>query len=462
MEPVRKRLLIVVSSFDPAINPDMHRARMLCHELPKLGWDVEILTPNSDFQRRSSIDPDSAVLFEPRIAVHRVAPWQKWLFRLLGMESPGWRAWWPMFRAGSKLLRTDRFDLVYFSTTQFSLFCLGPPWRRLFHVPYVLDFQDPWYLRAPKHVTTERSLKRRLTSWLAKPLQRFAIGEARALVAVSPRYLDDLQDLYRGQPFPWLAPGGCEAIPFAGSLADVEATRGTLDAQPSARRANPPPSLGHGGKLEIVYVGAGSVTRLRGWEALCEAALIVRDRHPRLYERFRIRLFGTTGKPTDPGAGLLERTAQTAGLDGLVEEFPEQVSYFHSLELAARAAGLLILGVDDAAYTPSKLFSYLLFDQPVLAVCHARSPAAEFLRSHPQLGHLIDFDSERPPSQNRCADSLQNFMQDVLEGRTYHRADELQDHLAPAMARRHAELFNRCLSNGREPNLRELSTQGTV
>ena len=35
-------------------------------------------------------------------------------------------------------------DLIFFSTTQFDAFSLGPTWKRKFGVPYVLDYHDPW------------------------------------------------------------------------------------------------------------------------------------------------------------------------------------------------------------------------------------------------------------------------------------------------------------------------------
>ena len=54
-----KRLLLVTSSYNPATIADMHRARMLAWELPKLGWEVEVLAPGTAFQHPSCLDAPS-------------------------------------------------------------------------------------------------------------------------------------------------------------------------------------------------------------------------------------------------------------------------------------------------------------------------------------------------------------------------------------------------------------------
>ena len=444
MSAHRKRVLIVVGGFCPAMLPDMQRARILCHELPALGWDVEILTPDASFQRAWYISPGDAVFFDADTPVHRAGKWMSSLFQAARISSIGWRSFWPMFRLGSGLLKTQRFDLVYFSTTQFLLFCLGPIWRLMYGVPYVLDFQDPWYIRKYKHLTSTASWKSKLGRWLAPSLQRLAVGSADAIVAVSSNYLDELRAIYQGSVFRWLAADRQAVVPFAGSIVDIQSMRRALANGSHLSHAADPRPAPSGARLELVYVGAGGITRLKAWEALCQATSAVRSHNPQLIDRIQFRFYGTTSDPTAKDAGLLERTANALGLPEIVAEKAAQVSYFQSLELAHASAGLVVLGVDDAKYTPSKLFSYLLFDQPVLAVCHARSPAADFLRAHPSLAHLICFDPEVPGEPMQAAQALEAYLQEVLAGKKNSRAEEIADHLAPAMAEVHAELFERC------------------
>src|SRR6185437_14797266 len=59
----RRRVLIVTSSYAPAMIADMHRARHLAWELPTLGWAVDILAPSASLQAPSYLDHDSSEFF---------------------------------------------------------------------------------------------------------------------------------------------------------------------------------------------------------------------------------------------------------------------------------------------------------------------------------------------------------------------------------------------------------------
>src|SRR5262249_49435766 len=136
---VPRRVLIVTSSYAPAMIADMHRARHLAWELPKQDWEVEILSPDVSYQHLSCIDLDSEAFFNPSTTINWVPPlWPK-LFHALGIGTIGWRAIISMLVTGSRLLRRGRFDIVYFSTTQFLLFLLGPIWQCWYGIPYALD-----------------------------------------------------------------------------------------------------------------------------------------------------------------------------------------------------------------------------------------------------------------------------------------------------------------------------------
>jgi hypothetical protein len=60
-----RRVLIVTSSYAPTMIADMQRVRQLAWELPKLGWEVEILSPSTEYQQATCVDEDSAVFFLP-------------------------------------------------------------------------------------------------------------------------------------------------------------------------------------------------------------------------------------------------------------------------------------------------------------------------------------------------------------------------------------------------------------
>jgi hypothetical protein len=426
-----KRALIVVSSYKPAMASDMHRARMLCFDLPQQGWDVEILTPDVSYQRPITIDPDVEGFFCESTPVHSVPAWHAKVFRVLSVGGIAWRAGMPLHREGSRLLRTGRFDLVYFSTTQFQLMCLGPIWRKRFGVPYVLDLQDPWYHPSRKYYTTDRVAKARITNSLHKRSEPFAVRNADALVSVSAKYLDDLNERYHSTLKSSAEPWRQQVIPFAASKRDLDRVS---DIAPSPT-SNP---------LRIAYVGVGGVTHVASGEALCAALARLRAIDPSLLNRTRFCLHGTIGPKVEKG--VIQSIAEAHGVGDLVEEHTERVSYYESLRLAAEADGLLIIGVDDRGYIPSKLFSYLLFGKPVLAAFFDDSPAVKLLEQYPGAASLIRFGGEHPTTTDEAARIVQSFLQDVNERRRTDRSALVEPYLAPAMARRHAELFDRVVA----------------
>src|SRR6202035_4795857 len=189
-----RRVLIVTSSYAPTMIADMHRARHLAWALPKLGWDVEVLCPDSSNQRPSCIDGDSLSFFPATIAAHFAPAYHPAAFSALRVGSIGWRAFVPMLRAGRQLLQSRRFDLVYFSTTQFVLFLLGPAWRRQFDVPFILDLHDPCYREGVSSPIWARpSLKHVISQRISKHVESRAAVDASGLVAVSQNYIDMLR-----------------------------------------------------------------------------------------------------------------------------------------------------------------------------------------------------------------------------------------------------------------------------
>ena len=78
------------------------------------------------------------------ILVHRVSALGLGWRRIPGLGTLTFRALGALRRTGDALVKNGRFDLVYFSTTQFGVHTLGPRWQRKFGVPFVIDYQDPW------------------------------------------------------------------------------------------------------------------------------------------------------------------------------------------------------------------------------------------------------------------------------------------------------------------------------
>jgi hypothetical protein len=332
-------------------------------------------------------------------------------------------------------VRSGSFDLVYFSTTTFVYFALAPRWARKFHVPYVLDFHDPWVKECPPDAERAGDGKRWLAERLAEKLERPAVVHAAGLGATSPRYIKMLQRRYEGARPAWLAAGRHAVIPF-GALASDFDEAGRLIKVESGRESK---------MIRIVYVGAGGAIMIRAFAVICQGLALLRKQNHPLVNRAHLELFGTIYGWSEGGRKHLEQIAVEEGVGDLVKEYPQRVSYRHSLELLLKADGALILGVDDEGYMPSKLFSYALSKKPLLASVRRESPTYAHFHETPELGHVLWFDAQGKMPLAEAAREVGSFLEEAAVRQTFDRRAVLQPFLAPAMAQRHAELFEACL-----------------
>jgi glycosyltransferase involved in cell wall biosynthesis len=418
---------------------DMQRARMLAWELPKLGWEVEVLAPLASEIRQDAVDPDSNDFFPKHTPVHEVGSFCRSGFEMIGSRTHSWRTLPTIYWRGCQLLASKNFALVYFSTTTFVYFVLGSCWFKRFGIPYVLDFHDPWVKQETVKGESLIGWKRRIARGLSAKLERSAVVNAAGLVAVSPKYIESLSRRYAMDHPAWLAPEKNAVIPFATLPTDLV----------EARKLMPQDTATEGAEIAIHYVGAGGAIMARSFSLICRTLMGLRAENNPLVNRVRIRLYGTTYDWKTGDAKLLEGIAQHAGVGDLIVEQPERVSYRRSLELLLKSDGALILGVDDVGYMPSKLFSYALSGKPLLACLRWESPAyAEFQRT-PGLGHALWFDTRGEMTAAEASREIGTFLTECASRQIFDRRLILEPHLASAMARRHVELFEKCITKAK-------------
>ncbi len=430
------RVLIVTSMFLPYLAADTHRARLLAAELPAQGWDVELLVPGDAFQISAHYESNAALLALDA-PVHRAKPEWSAIFALFNSRSLGWRGYHPLRRLGDSLLSGGRFDLVYFSCSQPIFFHLGVGWRRRFGTPFVLDFHDPWYSEVLPEAKHLAHWKRTAANRLAAYLEKATLARSAGMVAVSRNYLEALNVRYRGYDWAALRPAHQAVIPFAASDQDFVAAGKLVVSEAGARTPE---------TRTIVYTGAGGSIMEASFRNICRCLAELRRRYPSLLSGIRIQLFGT--EPLAVGAApTLTRVIAEEGLTSLIFEYPARLSYLEALRRVMDADGLLVLGVDDQAYSPSKLFLYGLSGKPILACMHASSVVDEYFNRAPDLGHLIHFGGGHAGAVPGDLSSMLAFLQEVANRKISDRRAILEEWLAPAMAHRHAEFFDRCLKN---------------
>jgi hypothetical protein len=393
-----KKLLIVSPHFPPVNAPDMQRVRMALPFLKENGWEATVLCVNSAFIENPTLDEHLAATVPAQAEVVRTRAVPVRLVRPVGFGNLAFRALPFLWRAGSRLLSRGKFDLVFFSTTQFPVLILGPIWKRRFGVPYVVDFQDPWltdYYKRAKIEPPGGQKKYAVSQFLGRLFEPRVMKNVSAAITVSPDYIEQLCARYsflRAEQF--------ATIPFGASERDFDLL-GKLNVEPAVqRRPN---------SCNIVYAGAAGPYMIRSLRLLFKAIADARKRDPDFWRQVQFHFIGTSYAPNPRDDGVVSQIADEFGLTNCVSEQTQRISYFQTLATLRAADGLLILGSDSPDYNPSKIATYLMARRPILAVMHEKSPATDILsRAGPAA--LVTFSSTAEPPAEQMRQMLDDFI----------------------------------------------------
>lgn len=398
-----RRLLIVSPHFPPVNAPDMQRARQALPYLADCGWEAEVLAVDAQ-DVAAPMDPLLARSIPSHVPVHRVRAPRSAVDRLLRRTSLGGRARPVLARAGSQLLRARRFDLVFFTTTQFSVLRAGASWQREHGVPYVVDWQDPWvtdYYDRPGSPPPPGGWRYRLAAREARRYERSCLEAAAGIVSVNGAYLAQLNTRY-----PALAHTPAAVIPFGFEPADFALAREPGIAPAFARRP---------GTRHLVFVGAAGGIMRPALELLFAGLRHWRDSRGGSRPDLHLHFVGTSYAPAEHARPSVLPLARAAGVAELVEETPARVGYLAALRTLLASDAILLLGSDDEAYSPSKLATVAFAGRPVLALVPAGGALDRALaeiggatvahfRPQPDVETVVEFLRAFPPVAAAAAD----------------------------------------------------------
>lgn len=422
----RRRVLIVTSTWQPAMIADMQRARMMCAPLRDFGWEAEVLAPDLSHQPPQCIEADAQRFFDNATVFNAAAPAAESLWDAFGSSTIGLRAAWPVARAGRSLIKRQRFDLVFFTTAHYLLDVAGCLWGRGRCLPFVVDLHDPWHARLIPKKNGRRGWKTKIGEWLSAASEQFVLARAAGVVSVSPSYLDAISRHYGEEAFAWQRAGRSLIEPFG--------TDEPVESACSSER------LKRGdGPAKIAYCGAGGRVMAAAWRHLC-LALQALPGGPPHNVRFILRGTSLHYRPGD--ACEMQQVAESLGCGSVINEDPARLSYSESVKLVREADGALLLGVNDPGYMASKLFLYLATGRPLLAVIKKGSVMLPFLRESPGVT-VLEFESSGVAS-DADESALRDYMAAVIGGQCFDRRQTLARWTAREMTRRLASFFDQC------------------
>jgi glycosyltransferase involved in cell wall biosynthesis len=423
------KLLIVSPRFPPTNAADLHRIRVSLPHYASFGWDATILCV--DHATADGIcDPSLTESVPGGLRIVRVNAWSEAICRRFGFGTLGYRSLIPLYCAARRLLRRERYDVVFFSTTVFLAFVLGPLWKRRYGCRIVYDFHDPWY-RGPLHRRAKvpgKWWKYRLDQWLAGHLERFALTAADHIVSVSAQYTLALSRRYS-----WLDRSMFTVLPFAAAADDYKFARKHCVVQHIFKR--------DGRFIRWIYVGAMGQDMIPVLEVLFRAVGRLRNDDPEFASRLRLHFVGTNYAPAARSHKLVEPLAAVCGLADMVEEIAERIPYFEAISLYADCDAVLLIGSIHADYTASKLLNCVLAKKPILALFHRESLVSSIAAQFPNV-FLATF--ERAPEEPE-------FIERVIEGMAWLRSarfdaaaidERLRPWSAEEMTRRQCVIFD--------------------
>jgi len=418
-----RRVLMVSPHFPPDSSAASHRVRLLAPHLTEAGWAPTILTLDpSAYEGR--LDHDLEALVPASLPIVRTSAWPAAATRLVGLGDIGLRAFTGLRRACRALLSRERFDALFITVYPVYPALLGPRLKAEFHVPFVLDYQDPWVGAWGRSVgggpggapDWKSRASRRLGEWLEPQ----AVAMADALVAVSQGTLDGIVER---TPAAGRLPHG--VIPLGFEPADFESLRRRPRRLPHFDAAD--------GLVHLCYVGTLLPTGRDTLALLLQGLARARAEDPAA-ARLRLHFFGTSNQSTSDTYRVLP-LAQELGVADCVSEVPGRLDYLDALSVLTSASGILLLGSSERHYTASKLYPALLAQRPLFALFHEASSVVSILRaaaSEPTARVFTYGDS--PRSATAVADVACHLR--ALAARcTYDSADVSLDRVADVSAR---------------------------
>ena len=407
----------------------MQRIRMSLPYFREYNWAAEVVYVNPKYIDIST-DPLLNESVPEYIKTYPVKAFSKKWTSKLGLGSIALRSLFFYKKKVNDLLRENRFDLIYFSTTQFPICTLGAYWNQKFGVPYIIDMQDPWhseyYMSKPKN---ERPPKYWFSYRLNKYLEPFAMTKVDGLISVSDAYIQTLKERY-----PELKDKPTSTITFGAFRKDSEIVKKQLSELKLAFQKD-------NGKLNLVYIGRGGKDMHKALALLFNAFRKGIKEAPDLFNLFRMHFIGTSYAAKGQGKPSIAPLAEEFGLEAVVTEQTDRVPFYQGLASLQHADGLIVPGSDDPAYTASKLYPYILVEKPILGLFHKESSAVKIIEEC-NAGDMITFGVPEKIVYNKVKD----FLKSVVEEKKPHTNwSAFEPYTAKEMTRRQCELFEEVL-----------------
>ena len=335
-----KRVFFISYHFPPLATGGVFRSLNFVKYLPEFGWNPTVLTVSNSL---SWSKDDSLINVIPEhIKVIRAKEFNLLiihiLFSKIGLSKlydliekkfiiPDKKVGWlPLaYRKGEKELKSRRYDLIFSTSPTICAHILGYKLSRRFNIPWICEFRDLWTLQPHSPFAgTKRGLKE-------STIERNLLARANKIVVVTKTFKKEFISNY-----PILPSNKIEVI-YNGY-----------------ERLS---SIGYSGsnKLTIAYTGSmyGQYYPVELYQALD----ILLAKSPNM--KFHFLFIGNVEE---------QISEKLKSYSSISTEFIPFQSKKDILKILEQAAALLVFQLGKYSSVPSKVFEYLSYQKPILAI----------------------------------------------------------------------------------------------
>jgi glycosyltransferase involved in cell wall biosynthesis len=369
------KILIVSPFFPPDNTPDMHRVRISIPYFMEAGHEIYVLRIASEYTCAKK-DEMLTETIPSEIKIYSVKPINLKITRKIGIGNIGIRSFFQLLKMGNKIIKQEKPDLIFFSTTVFTILELGAIWKKKFNIPFVIDLQDPWrndyYLSLP---AKERPPKYFFYYQLNKFLEAYTIPMCAGILSVTDAYIDMLRDRYKDKFIAQTI-----VLPLGVSQNDfklVKEKKLNLSINFSAD------------EFSVVYTGVVPDNMLFAIEALIIAVKkynLTADRKMVLY------FIGTNYVSKNLQEKKLLHLIKKYQMQYYLVEKTDRASYFEAIQLMLDSDLLLLPGTLDNNYSASKIYPYILSEKKILVVFNKNSELKNIINEITNLP-FVGFDN---------------------------------------------------------------------
>ena len=362
-----KTVLIIGADFSPSSLPPATRIRFFAKHLEQFGWHPVVLTTSPEYYEWD-VDDENGKLIPNSVEVIRTKAIPARVTRKVGLGDIGLRTVWHHWQSIKRICRERQIDLIFIPVPPSVPMVLGRMAHHKFGIPYVIDYIDPWVTDAYKNVPRkQRPPKWLFADTLSRVLEPFALRDVAHITGVSKGTTDQVRHRYE-----WLTDVDATAIPYGAESDDFAYVR----SNPRKHHVFDPAD----GLVHVGYIGACVVGMYPTIRAIFKSLRKGLDEGRNGFERLRLHFVGTSYAANGSAPQSVLQIARECGVSQYVDERPHRVSYLDSLQLMLDCDALMLIGSDQAHYTASKIFPYLMAGKPLLAVFHEDSSVISIMR----------------------------------------------------------------------------------